>query len=237
MKIHITKQGESLDSIANTYAISRQDLTGINPHINLSSELVPGLKLKIPEANRAEKVDHIEKFYPNLEQNTYLKEQAVPIGMKPFDQSHTMNPHESVTPHQPHPHAHEGPPTQPHPHVHEGPPAQPHPHVYEGSPTQPQTPWGHLGEQTTYLTPNASQHYHPWNQPFPTFSPPDTRVILPPVPYYPPYPPYGYPGYGYGAPFPLPFPVPGFGPGYGFGHGWHGGGHFGGGHFGGGHHR
>lgn len=88
MKIHITKQGESTETIASTYAVSRQDLIGINPHINLSSELVPGLKLKIPEASRAQKAPHIEKFYPNLDSNSYSKEQAVPIGMKPLE-SHT----------------------------------------------------------------------------------------------------------------------------------------------------
>jgi len=211
MKIHITKQGESLDTIANTYAVSKQDLTGINPHINLASELVPGLKLKIPDtSSRTEKDHHIEKFYPNLD-HPYMKEQAVPIGLKPFNTE--------TTPPSEHPNSH---PT-------------PHPHFE----TPYQTPWAHLGEQTTPLTLENTPP-SPWNGHYPTFAQHDTRAILPPVAYYPPYPPYPYPpyayppSYGYGGVFPLPIPVPGFGGGYG--HGWHGG--HGGWHgHGGGHHR
>jgi len=210
MKIHITKQGESLDSVANTYAVSKQDLTGINPHINLASELVPGLKLKIPDASRTEKDTHIEKFYPNLDHNQYMKEQAVPIGLKPFEgTTHTTGNPEHHTASHPHPET---------------------PH---------QAPWAHLGEHTTHLTHETTPHHYPWNGQFSTFAPHDTRAIFPPVPYYPPYspypyPPYGYPGYGYGGVVPLPFPVPGFG---GYGHGWHGGGHGGWHGHGGGHHR
>ena len=207
MKIHITKQGESIEDITNTYAVSRQDLTGINPHINLASDLVPGLKLKIPDASRTEKDKHIEKYYPNLNNDKHIKEQAVPIGLKPLDETHA--------------HAHNTPPEVTHP-----------THPPHGMPHH-EAPWSHLPEHTTHLNPNPEimQHY-PWNQPYPSFSTPDTRAFIPPIPYYPPYPPYppyGYPPYGYG----VPLPIPGFGPGYGFGHGWHG---HGGGHFGGGHH-
>ena len=215
MKIHITKQGESVDTIANTYSVSKQDLTGINPHVNLTSDLVPGLKLKIPDASRTEKNEHIENFFPNLDHEKHLKETAVPIGLKPFETSHTPGHHSSTIPS----------------HHHTAPEVTHHTHPTQHS----STPWSHLGEHTTPLNPELSQH-HPWNQPFPPFSTTDTRAFLPPLPYYPPYGypyPYAYP-YGYG----LPLPVPSFGPGYGFGHGWHGGGgHFGGGHFGGGHHR
>ena len=216
MKIHITKQGESIDTIANTYSVSRQDLTGINPHINPSSDLVPGLKLKIPDASRAEKNEHIEKFYPNFNQEKPLKEQAVPIGLKPLEKEH---PHEKPTPaaatHQTH-QTHSTHPTHP-----------PHPTPHHEASHPP--PWSHLGEHTTHLNPEVTHHY-PWNQPYPPFSTHDSRAFFPPVPYYPPYPyPYGYPPYG--VPLPLPLPLPGFvGPGYGFGHGWHGGGHHGGGH-------
>jgi len=233
MKIHITKQGESIDTIANTYSVSRQDLTGINPHVNLASDLVPGLKLKIPDASRAEKNEHIEKFYPNLNHEKHLKEHAVPIGAKPLKEEHSHvhdhhTPAEATHPtHPPHPHAE----VSHHPHL-------PH-HAHHHEATHPaphhEAPWSHLGEHTTHLNPEMMHHY-PWNHPFPPFSAPDTRALIPPVPFYPPYPypPYGYPPYGYG----YPLPIPGFGPGYGFGHGWHGhgGGHFGGGH-GGGHHR
>lgn len=217
MKIHITKQGESIDTIANTYAVSRQDLTGINPHINLASDLVPGLKLKIPDANRTEKNEHIEKFFPNLEHEKHLEEKAIPIGLKPFESSHLSGHHHSTMPN------HHTPPEATHP-TH-----PPHPTSHSS------TPWSHLGEHTTPFNPEVTQHY-PWNQPFPPFSTADTRAILPPppLPYYPPYGypyPYAYP-YGYG----LPLPIPGFGPGYGFGHGF-GHGFHGGGHFGGGHHR
>jgi|GEM_PF-1920308 len=237
MKIHITKQGESLETIANSYAVSRQDLTGINPHVNLASELVPGLKLKIPDASRVEKDHHIEKFYPNLDHhhNQYMKEQAVPIGLKPFDEQHTLAQHPPVT-HPQHPHP-EGV-------------ALPEHHV----PEHHGTPWGHLGSQTTHLTHESMPHY-PWNYPpapLPFIPPQDAhaRALIAPLPPYgayppfpvAPYPPYGYPPYGYGVP--LPIPVPGFAPGYGFGggHGWHGPGHGwhgGGGHgwHGGGHHR
>jgi len=222
MKIHITKQGESIDTIANTYAVSKQDLTGINPHVNLASDLVPGLKLKIPDASRAEKNEHIEKFYPNLDHEKHLKEQAVPIGLKPLNEDHAHGHHTS---------AEVTHPTHPPHSLHQA----PHHETTQEIPHH-ESPWGHLGEHTTHLNPESMHHY-PWNQPYPSFSAPDARAFIPPVPYYPPYPyPYGYPPYGgYG----LPLPIPGFGPGYGFGHGhgWHGGGHYGGGHHGGGHHR
>ena len=220
MKIHITKQGESIDTIANTYAVSRQDLTGINPHVNPSSDLVPGLKLKIPDASRTEKNEHIEKFYPNFNQEKPLKEQAVPIGLKPIEKEHEKPTPVAATHHTHHTHQkHSTHPTHP-----------PHPTPHHETPHH-ETPWGHLGEHTTHLNPEVTHHY-PWNHPYPPFSHHDARAFFPPVPYYPPYPyPYGYPPYSYG----VPLPIPGFvGPGYGFGHGWHGGGHFGGGH--GGHH-
>jgi LysM repeat protein len=89
MKIHITKQGETIEEVASKYSVSNQDLIGINPHLNLTSDLVPGLKLKIPDIARTDKKnDHIEKFYPNLEYDQKLKEQTVPIGLKPFPNAH-----------------------------------------------------------------------------------------------------------------------------------------------------
>jgi len=223
MKIHITKQGESIDTIANNYAVSRQDLTGINPHVNLSSDLVPGLKLKIPSANRTGKNESIEQFFPNLD-----KEEAVPIGLKPFPT--------------------EGEPLKEVPiQKHEIPTAQP---IIEAVPFGPEqvSPWAHLPNNQTNLTNTGG--YQSWNQPFqgfaPQHQPQDSRAIIPPMPYYPPYPYpnpyYGYPpygGYGYGVPLPLPVPVPGFGYGGGFGpgfgHGGFGGGFHGGGFHGGGH--
>ena len=218
MKIHITKQGESIDTIANKYTVSKQDLTGINPHVNLSSDLVPGLKLKIPDVSRTEKNEHIEKFYPNFDHEKFLKEQAVPVGLKQVEN----NPRPEYHTHGQHMNA-----------------EMPYPEHPTHPMSNPSPPWGHLGEDTTHLNlnPEMPQH-HPWNQPYPPFSTPDTRAIFPPMPYYPPYAPYGYGypysyPYGYGYGYGLPFF--GFGPGYGFGHGWHGGGHFGGGHFGGGH--
>ena len=92
MKIHITKQGETLDHIAQKYAVSSQDLTGINAHVNATSELIPGLKLKIPMVDRTKQnaSEGIEQFYPNLEQEKQTKEQAVPIGIAPFPEP---NPH------------------------------------------------------------------------------------------------------------------------------------------------
>ena len=205
MKIHITKQGETVENVANKYAVSNQDLIGINPHINLTSDLVPGLKLKIPDIARTEKpTDHIEKFYPNLEHEKKLKEQAVPIGLKPLPH---MHPEATAAAAHHHPHAHHTP--------------------------EYTTPWSHLDEHTVPLNPESHQQSHyPWNPSHHTFHPYDTRAFIPPIGYYPPYPPYPYPypSYGYGF-----LPIPGFGPGYGFGHGWHGGGHFGGFHGGGHH--
>ena len=220
MKMHITKQGESIETITNRYAVSKQDLTGINPHVNLSSDLVPGLKLKIPDTHRTEKNEHIENFYPNLEAEQHLKEQAVPIGLKPFESTHALG-NDKIRPNQ---------------HTHE--------EISQPIPSTPSTPWGHLDEHTTHLNPETNQQF-PWNQQFPSFSPHDTRLLIPPVPYYPPYSPYPYqyPYLGYGYGYGLPIPVFGFGGGYvpGYGHGWHGGfGHgFGGGWHGGGggHHR
>jgi len=237
MKVHITKQGESIDTIANKYTVSKQDLTGINPHVNLSSDLVPGLKLKIPDASRTEKNEHIEKFYPNLDHEKFLKEQAVPIGLKPFESPPVHGQHGHTHGHTHHP---------PHQHTHTEAIYPEHPTHSTSRPDAPwghETPWGHLGEHTTHLNlnPETPQHY-PWNHPSPPFSTSDARAIFPPIPYYPPYYPYGY-GYGYGYPYSYPYsyglPFFGFGPGYGyggygFGHGFHGGGgHFGG--HGGGH--
>ena len=103
MKIHITKQGDSLEIIANKYSVSKQDLIGINSHINPSSSLIPGLKLKIPE-NAIRKdlpnQDHIQKYYPNIDTfgipitNQQIPS-AIPIGLKPFPNSIMDNKEES----------------------------------------------------------------------------------------------------------------------------------------------
>ena len=222
MKIHITKQGESIDTIANNYSVSRQDLTGINPHVNLASDLVPGLKLKIPAENRTVKNENIEQFFPNLEAET-----AKPIGLKPFET--------------------EGAPTKEMPvHNYEKPENHFGQPLVDAVPYGPEanSPWNHLANNQTHLTQPGPQHS--WNPPYTGFMPQqpgqDTRAIIPPMPYYPPYPYpnpyYGYPPYGYGVPLPIPVPGfgyggfgPGFGPGFGYGgfgggfHGGHGGGH------------
>ncbi|MCL2558862.1 MAG: LysM peptidoglycan-binding domain-containing protein [Turicibacter sp.] len=209
MKIHITKQGETIEEVAGQYSVSQQDLIGINPHINLTSNLVSGLKLKIPDVIRAKSSqanEHIEKFYPNLENAQSLNEHAVPIGMKPFPEA--QGEATAVS-------------------------GQHHAHTPEHT-----TPWSHLNEQVHALNKEAPPH-HPWNPGSHHFSSlhPHHRLIVPPMPYYPPpYPYYGYPPYGYG--YGVPIPIPGFGPGFGGGwHGGHGGWHGGGFHGGGGHHR
>ena len=221
MKIHITKQGESIDTIASDYAVSRQDLTGINPHVNMATDLVPGLKLKIPQTNRMEKNESIEQFFPNLNQ-----EEVKPIGMKPFET-------EGAPVKEPHITNHES-------HLEPG-------HI-EAVPygTEQISPWSHLADHHTHLSTNQGAQ-HPWNPQFNGFTPgqgQDMRAIIPPMPYYPPYPYpnpyYGYPPYGYGVPLPIPVPGfgyggfgPGFGGGFGHGGGFHGGGFHGGGHGGG----
>lgn len=218
MKIHITKQGESLETIAGHYGVSKQDLTGINPHINLASDLVPGLKLKLPDSHREKASEQIEKFYPGLDGAT-LHESAIPI---PLKQEEVPPVHPVFGNHSPQP--------EPLSHGHHV------PHTYETA-----HPWHHLHEHMTPLShdPHGAVH-HPWQQ-HPSFSPYDSRALIPAPIYYPsygsapyPYPPYSYPGYGYGygtpLPIPLPIPVPGFGyPGgyHGHGGGFHGGHHHG----------
>jgi len=92
MKIHITKQGETVEKIATLYGVSKQDLTGINPHINHSSELVPGLKLKIPDSATVPKNESISKFFPSLsEEAKKLKDKAVPIGLKQMPVAHAKD--------------------------------------------------------------------------------------------------------------------------------------------------
>ena len=221
MKIHITKQGESIDTITSKYAVSKQDLTGINPHVNLSSNLVPGLKLKIPDTTRAEINGHVENFYPNLDHEQPLREQSIPIDLKPFETTHAPKTNDQISP-----------------------TTSTNEDVARPTQDTSSTPWGHLGDHTTYLNPETKQH-HPWNPSFSSASSYDTRAFLPPMPF--PYP-YAYPDYDYRRPMPGfgPWFGPGvgfgpgfgpwFGPGVGFGPGWHGGGHFGG-HFGGGHYR
>ena len=236
MKIHITKQGETVETVAGKYAVSTQDLIGINPHINMTSDLVPGLKLKIPDVARTDKTnDNIEKYYPNLEQHS--KEQAVPIGLKPFPTAtahpettaHHVHPEAKATTHHTHP---EKAATAHHAHP-ESTSTTAHPHPIQGHTPEHTTPWSHLKEQTAPLNTEPETHY-PWSS-HPVLYPHDSRAFIPPIPYYP-YPAYPYPyayPYGYGLPF------------GGFGHGWHGGhghgghgGHGHGGHGGhGGHHR
>lgn len=200
MKIHITKQGETIEEVAGKYAVSHQDLIGINPHINLASDLVPGLKLKIPDVARTERTnDHIEKFYPHLDQGQPLNEQAVPIGLKSFPTAQPESTAASAH-HTTDPKAH---PTPEHP-----------------------TPWNHL---KAHPAPFSQEHpfhtSHPAMPPYDT-----RALIPPLPPYYPPYPyPYTYPPYGYGYPLPIPAFGIGHG-WHGSGHGWHGGGHAGGAH-------
>ena len=217
MKIHITKQGESIETITSKYAVSKQDLTGINPHVNLSSELVAGLKLKIPDTNRLAPNPHIENFYPNLEFEQNLKEQSVPIGLKPLEATPVSELPAQELPNQ-----------------------QPTGNSAKSIPNPP--PWAHLGDNFTHLNPHPEQQF-PWNPSFLSNSATDTRLAMT-SPYFLPYPPYPYPAYGYGLPygFGVPFPIFGFGPGYGNPYGWYGGGFHGGnfhggGFHGGGHHR
>lgn len=84
MKIHITKQGETLDEITKKYNQSKQDVMGINPHIDFNAGLVSGLKLKIPETSEIRQTSNMENFYPRLNQNGRPKEEAIPIGLKPL---------------------------------------------------------------------------------------------------------------------------------------------------------
>ena len=70
MKIHIVQRNDTFETIATRYGISVQDLIGTNTHINYTSGLVPGLKVKIPMPPRQEEpmVDqHIQKYYPSID--------------------------------------------------------------------------------------------------------------------------------------------------------------------------
>jgi len=240
MKIHITKKGESIDSIAKHYSVSRQDLSGINPHVSLGSDLVPGLKLKIPESNRVGKstTTSIENYYPSLDSHRPVKEEAVPIGLKPFENQHDHvvavngsyhDQHQNPGYHGFNHHQHQEPAPVPVPHTHGEVPHQ----------MDSNTPWAHLNNSSTHLSQPAP--HHPWNNPHAQFAPPNTehnRAFYPMSPYYPSYPPYGpygpyqYPPYYPSYPLPIPLPIIGGGyGGYGGGFG-HGGGHGHGGGFG-----
>ena len=227
MKIHITKQGDTLGTVASKHGVSQQDLLGVNTHINPTSDLIPGLKLKIPEATvrkeDASSMGHISQFYPNLEPSAAgappMQEgaAATPIGLKPFaDQeakepvvaahgAHAPHMAQSVTP------------------MADGAGSMTFPHYTGGASEN----WSSLNPQPA----GAATAWPPHGAGFAPPTPPADMRLIPPI--YPPYPPYGYPypyaGYGYGYPLPLPFPGYGFG---GFGHGFGGfhGGFHGGGH-------
>lgn len=211
MKIHITKQGESLEILSNHYAVSKQDLIGINPHVNLASDLVPGLKLKIPDTNRADKLESFENFYPKMDASEIDKEKAVPIGLKPYDTTPEVN--------QP------GLNNEMHFNYNA-------PHEY---------PWGQLNENMSSINTDAPTYHPWANtaqfahHDARAFMPPVALYPpYPPTPY--PYSPLSYPGYGYGAPLPLPIPIPV--PSFGYhGHNWGGYGYHGGFHGGHHHHR
>ena len=195
MKIHITKQGETLDEITKKYNLSKQDLMGINPHIDFNASLVSGLKLKIPEKDRSEQSPNVENFYPRLDHEQQLKEQAVPIGLKPFPQVAAGGIHSE---------AHPGQTTTGNSiygHLNES-------SIPLGTTTpHPNPPWN------PYFPTSQSQDMR---LPYPPYYPP-----YPPYPY--PYP-YPYPAYGYGLPLPLPGFGYGHGFGHGW-HGGHGGHH------------
>ena len=193
MKIHITKQGETLDEITKKYNLSQQDLMGINPHIDFNASLVSGLKLKIPETREVGPTSNMENFYPRLDHEQQLKEQAVPIGLKPFPEVNA---------------SHETPEMNP---QH---PASDHPiygHLNESS-TYLNTAPPHLSPPWNPYFPSVGNQ--DMRLPYPPYYPP-----YPPYPY--PYP-YPYPAYGYGLPLPFPGFGFGHGFGHG-GHGWHGG--------------
>ena len=65
MKIQITKKGDTIEKIANKFAISIQDLIDFNPHINLTVDLTPGIKLIIPPTKGVD--SQIKRSYSNLD--------------------------------------------------------------------------------------------------------------------------------------------------------------------------
>jgi len=209
MKIHITKQGDTLEMLASKYSVSHQDLLGLNSHINPASTLTPGLKLKIPQSRNFDTTgaEHIQKYYPNIDTTGAKIEHpnlhSTPIGAETAQNgigNSAENFHvfghqtENISTHQ-------------------------HSHV--------QAKESHINEKESQASEKGqAPHPHPWYDPwqvhayyeqldsqrkfFPGFVP----GFFPP-PFFPFYP---VPWFGFGWPRP------------GFGGGWHGGWHGGGGH-------
>lgn len=74
MIIHIVRPNEKVDSIMNHYMISKNELISNNGHINDWNNLIPGVKIRIPEITKEilevldESEPFVEEYYPKQEE-------------------------------------------------------------------------------------------------------------------------------------------------------------------------
>ncbi len=72
MNYHIVRNGETIDKIAVIYNLEIIEIKEANPHIRSFDNLVPGLKLRLPEIPESVAIElndvepFIEDYYPKL---------------------------------------------------------------------------------------------------------------------------------------------------------------------------
>lgn len=72
MNYHIVRNGETIEKIAIIYNLDVVEIKEVNPHIRTFENLVPGLKLRLPEIPESVAVEindvepFIEDYYPTL---------------------------------------------------------------------------------------------------------------------------------------------------------------------------
>ena len=82
MNYHIVRANETIDKIANSYNLLKEEIIEINMHITNWDHLIPGTRLKLPEIPDVLKDEldavepFIEDYYPKIDVNKF-KENAV----------------------------------------------------------------------------------------------------------------------------------------------------------------
>lgn len=160
MKIHIVQKGDTLWKIAKQYGVDFQELIASNPQLASPDMIMPGMKIKIPEAKSNEKDVKQEQVTPNKGQKKEKKKE------------HKMKHKKEQKDSQQAPQKEETQPTQPTPPKHPFLSGEAQEEIKLEMPSQPKKPQMNVQNQQPniqmpytkdelYTKPNASKFHEP----------------------------------------------------------------------------
>lgn len=106
MNYHIVRNGETIEKIAIIYNLDITEIKEVNPHIRSFENLVPGLKLRLPEIPESVAVEindvepFIEDYYPtlkNYEEADFTVEKSEELTEEPKPTIQTENKKQAQT--------------------------------------------------------------------------------------------------------------------------------------------